>query len=76
MNKAQYLQQIKILSAQIIERTKAAAKIEMIFGSDDEIVAKYWEEVDVLKKQKQEAQAMSQLHPKTRGKLEKTKAGY
>jgi len=76
MSKAQYLQQIADLELAIIERTKAAAKIEVIFGSDDEIVAKYWEEVAVLKKQKQEAQAMSQLHPKTRGKLEKTKAGY
>ena len=70
MTKHEYMKEVKNLNAQIIERTRAAAKVEIVFGSNDQLVKKYWEEVEGLKQQKQHAQRMAQLHPKTRAKLE------
>jgi len=75
MTKNEYINETESLNAQIIERTATAAKIEMIFGSNDEIAKKYWVEVESLKQQKQQAQAMSGLHHKTRSKIEKDFAG-
>jgi len=75
MNKEQYITEIEVLHNKIVERTAAACKLEAIFGSDDPIAEKCWEEVGRLKKQKEHAQRMSQLHPKTRGKIEKELAG-